>query len=234
MSKFSEYMNQKVNEFHQARQVRRSETERDAALLPPDLTGLVYLACRDEAARVRARITTLEVAIEKLRPRLAAARERERAARVPIYRPARRRRHDILFGETDSQPAGKMESSGNGVRGEAAIEIHKDQVQPLQRLLRAYEFEITARQQELNELRKIAEAASEGSITLIHRLSAKWSSRLEVGLGMEGVRARLVPKAVWVDAAGHPLPPEAIRDGYPDLPAAGSGHVQDRGLMVIG
>lgn len=229
MTKFGDYINQKVQEQRQAREARRSQTERDKALLPPDLTGQVYLACRAEAARVRDRIITLETAIDELRPQLAASRENEKAARIPVYnrKVPGQRRHDILFDDPGSQMAVKMES-GVSVRGEDALKIHKQQVQPLVRRLRACEFEILQRQQELHELRKIAEAASAGSVVLIHRLSDKWRARLEIGSGIEGIPT----KSVWTDAAGYPLPPAALSGGMPDIPA--SGRVQESGALVIG
>jgi hypothetical protein len=229
---FKDYLEKKVSEQRQNVAAHKARREHEAALLPPDLTGHVWSACRDEAALVKARIDFLERAVMELRPKLTAARDRIRAASQPIRRPVHTRRFNILFDSYDGQP---METVVMGfMKTEKALNIQKEEWMPLLLRLQAYEFELTARQQELHELRKIAEAAAEGDVRLIHFLSAKWKSRFGFGGDVEGMRAKLSMTSVLCDAAGHPLPPEAIRDGMPDLPTSKASQDQERDFFIVG
>ena len=219
MPSMREYMESFVDQLNLQRIKRGKRREKEVQLLPEDLTGQVFLACRREAELVRKRLDWLDAEIDRTNTAIKAARTSVTKASRQIYFPARRR--GSVLGEfkiEDPQPQkGAMQMTPE------AMKIKREKLQPLQRKLEALEAEKYARTQELGELRRIAEKASNSEIGLIHFLSDKWRSRLELGAGVEGVRAKLSGRAVaFTDLFGNELPPEALKDdGTPDLPAAG-------------
>jgi hypothetical protein len=216
---FKTYLDQAAGQIREKMTARQQERERELDLLPPDLTGQVYLACRKEARRIQHRIDALQKHIDELVPAYQAARQKEQAASTPIYRPGRKRKHDPLF---DDGPPEPVEPVLMGyVKTPPAVAVFKKETKPLYDQLTACKEEILWRNQELAELRKIVNAAGLGTQVLINHFSNKWRGRLEIG-GAGGVLAKLSKAAVYTDSMGNPLPPEALdADGEPDIPPRG-------------
>lgn len=191
-------------------------------LLPEDLTGWVAMRAVEEAEKIRARITWIDGQLEKVADQLAAARRKERGAMQTILRPGPRR-GDILSRQGATR--GPALDVGAGIKTDAAMKIQKEEIQPILKRRQALEFERNGREQELGELRRIVYKATEGEVGLITHLSQKWQSRLEIGSSMIGqlppaARALWKGPALYVDAAGYPLPPAALdaETGQPDIP----------------
>lgn len=201
---------------------RKAARKEHAHLLPPDFTGAVFNAAREEAARITAWLEKVEAEIERLKGEISREERAVRAACPRIVKPARVR-GDILAG----YEVVSGEPTSARVKTAEAVKLQQERVAPLRRRREALERERFAREQELAQLRKLAQMASRGDVALIHHLSDKWRSRLEIGSVAVGklppvARQMMDRNAIYVDAAGVPLPPEALdASGKPDVPAGG-------------
>ena len=179
------------------------------ALLPEEFTGQVYFAARAEAEKVKGRLVEIEDQLKIVKNKLSDARRQVLSSAKPIFR--QRWVGSILDLEEElvNVPAGAFQLTPD------ALATRKKIVLPLQREQLWLEAEKTNCQQQVGELKRIASAAFRGEISLIHYLSDMWRSRLEIGAGLVG---KLPPaaKKLWLgnvlytDAAGNPLPPEAL------------------------
>lgn len=208
-----------VEQLNMHRIKRAEHREKEVNLLPADLTGQVFMACRREAEKIRARIAWLDQEIEKTKADIGEVEKQVQEACRQIYFPGKRK-GDVLGNFQIEEP---KPQPGAWQMTEEALKLKREQLQPLQAKLKALEAEKNARLQELGELCRIAEKAGAGEVGLIHFLSDKWRGRLEIGAAVEGLQAKLGGRIVsFVDAAGYPLPDEALdAQGKPDLPAAG-------------
>ena len=202
--------------------VLRRADQRDTAAktLPPDFSGQVFNRARELAAEIDARAAQLEPLIAETREAMQAAEKQVASTRVPILS-GPKRRGDILSGFSiePGKPTGALITK-------ETLEARAKLVTPLRRRLEALEREKWLLQQERGQLRKIAERAAAGDVSLVHFLSDHWRSRLLIGpavLGKLPPAARaLLGTVLYTDAAGVPLPAEALdEEGRPDLPPAG-------------
>jgi len=196
---------------------RRKRKFQHEGLLPEDFSGQIFIKCRDEAARIRERINFLESERSKVSAELKAAEFEVRQACSHCWLPSKRK-GDILteFVITDPMP--------DPLRSQLtpkALAMRQKRVFPLKKHLQAIDRELSSRQMELSELRRMAERASRGDASLIFFLSDAWRGRLEIGAGLLGKlppAVRMSGVVLNVDPFGNPLPPEAItEDGKPDL-----------------
>jgi hypothetical protein len=201
---------------------RRTQRSEDVAsrVLPPDFTGQIYLSAIKEGERVKARLAWLKTELERVGGELRAAHGREMAAvtTIPKYR---------VTGDALGDPADwkTVEDRPVCIKGPGVIKLQQKSA-GLRRYEHALQLEISTRQTELSELRKIAELAGRGEKALICWMSDFWRNRLVIG---GAVMAKLPKEArpsqgnvIFTDFAGYPLPPEALdADGKPDVPAAG-------------
>lgn len=208
-----------LDRLHRQRIERREKKNELLKFLPPDLTGHVLLKCREEAEKVRAYMDKLVAQCEQLQVDIKEGERQARAKCQNLTAPDRVK-GDIL-GKFEVQPP--TEDPLRWRKTPEALEYQREHVDPLRWRLAALQRAVTGCEQDLHQLRKIANKAFEGDVALIHFLSAQWLNRLEIGPGVEGTMARLVSyHAVPVDILGDPLPQEALdKDGEPDFATMG-------------
>lgn len=189
----------------QGRQQRARQYE---TLLPPDLTGTVFNSAREEAAKVKERLVWLDSEISKTEAALKNARRAVFKACPPAVVPAKFT-GDILsdYQVEPARPHPKMR-----VKTAEAIKLSRETVTPLELYRKTLIREVTARQMELGDLKKIATLAFEGSPALVNFLNKKWTSRLEIGFHLlsDLPPAALLPAHYRpTDRFGNDLPGEA-------------------------
>lgn len=207
--------------------VERNETKRKRVserVLPEDLTGQLWASCKTEYETLGAHLAGLQGELETTNAAIEAARKKVMAACLPIQAKPITKRGSIFAPETWlMQPAGE---TGAAMLGKDALEIKKKELFPLLVKQRHLIRDIFAVETDRYELEKIADFATRGDIAVIHHLSDKWRNRLEVGSALTGKLPKAVrhiwDDTVYTDAFGEPLPPEALKDGMPDMPPAGA------------
>jgi hypothetical protein len=189
---------------------RRRQSEEFEHLLAPDLTGQIFLRCKEEAEKIKARLDSLSEEISRAEAKIKEARAAVWAASTPVMKPVRRR-GDIFGGFEIVREVDPLQR----IRGPLAIKAQKEQLEPALKRQAWLLLEKQRLENDLRHLKKIALLASEGSPAIINFLSARWSSILQVGHGI-----KLPPMAKLLDGAGYELPPQALDHfGEPDLPA---------------
>lgn len=201
----------------QQREQRRAGRKKEEAMLPADLTGQVFTAAREEAAKIKKWMDAVESEVTRVEGQIKEANKTVRDACPHTWNPSRRK-GSILF-DFEVVPASPAED--RRVLSDEALELKKELLMPLTARHAALVRELAMRRQELGHLSRIADRAAAGSVTLIHFLSDYWRSRLEIGGAVEGHLAKLHGQLVDAntDMFGNRLPPEALgEDGQPDLP----------------
>ena len=197
---------------------RRKRKFQHEELLPEDFSGQIFIKCRDEAARIRERINFLESERSKVSAEIKAAELEVRQACSHCWLPSKRK-GDILTEFVITDPMPDLLRSQLTPK---ALAMRQKRVFPLKKHLQAIDRELSSRQMELSELRRIAERASRGDASLIFFLSDAWRGRLEIGAGLLGKLppvARMSGTRIITDQFGNVLPQEAVVDGKPDMPA---------------
>jgi hypothetical protein len=213
VSEFNEFQNQRI----QAAMSRR-DRRLEAIVLPPDFTGQVFLRCQEEGEKIRKRIDFLNGELAHIAERIKALEAQARAMMPCVI-------HEQLKGDVlRSFEIVRVTAPNQKIVTPAVLKFRQTKIDPLRREQNALEQEIFFRQQELGQLKRIAKACGTGDVGLLTLLTAAWRSRLEIGgavLGKlpEPVRQLGSRNVIYVDAAGYPLPGEALDvAGKPDLP----------------
>lgn len=200
---------------------RRKRMRQHENLLPEDFSGQIFSKARDEAAKIRERMDWLEGQLQRVNAELREARAEVIRSCSHAWVPGRTRGNILFdFEVTDPQPdPNRLQLSPK------ALKMRQEKIYPLVGHKKSIEREISNRQVELSELKKIAERAGAGDVSLIHFLSDSWQARLEIGAGLVGKLpkpVRMVGTRFLTDPNGNVLPQEAIdASGKPDL--AGHG-----------
>ena len=194
------------------RQERTDAVQAEVSLLPPDLTGHVFLRACEEGEKIRDRMQAIDQETAVLDEQIVEARKQVKDLYQPILRTTRYR-GDILG---DFTP-GRVEPVPDAfIKGQAALDAERKLVRPLLAKRKALANERFALEQQYSQLTKIAYLASYGEVTLIHHLSSAWAARL--GVVTDGLRAKLLGhndvRVANTDRFGNPLPVEA-QDGLP-------------------
>lgn len=194
---------------------RRKERERGQALtdvsrrlLPAALQEQLLEACERERAAVLARIEQVDRDLELLEGRRLEALQAMRATIRPLASPARTVRR--LDGSTFER-RGRV---GVGVATPATAAAN----QALQRVLEdiaARKEERAYRLSELGQILRIENQTRAGAVSGLLAITATWRNRIDVGSFLPAAKLG----RSYSDAAGNPLPPEALdAAGNPDLP----------------
>lgn len=194
------------------RQERTDAVQAEVSLLPPDLTGHVFLRAREEGEKIRDRMQAIDQETAVLDEQIVEARKAAKNLYQPILRTTRYR-GDILG---DFTPGRVEPVPGAFLKGEAALKVERERVRPLLAKRKALANERFALEQQYSQLKRIALAASRGEVSLLHHLTEQWESVLDVSVG--GLRAKLLGhngvRVANTDRFGNPLPVEA-QDGLP-------------------
>jgi hypothetical protein len=210
---FADLINRKIK--------HRERMKQHEQLLPADFSGQIFNKIRAEASIIKERLDWLEGQLQRVNAELKEARAEVIRSCSHAWIPGRTR-GNILFGfeVTDPQPdPNKLQLSPK------ALKMRQEKVYPLMKHKMSIEREISRRQMELCELRRMAERASQGDVTLIYFLSDAWRSRLEIGnalLGKLPPPVRMSGSRIQVDPYGNPIPEDALdAEGKPDLEGHG-------------
>lgn len=219
-----------VYNFLEDRYARRQARKKrlDEQVLPEGFTRQVFDAAVREANHLEGVTDAIDAALERLAVELQAAKADVRAAYPVVKQPA------VIRGDIISGEFRKIQAPDRGarLRTPAALKIEREKVRPIQRQIAALKAQKAACDQDTAHLRKIAQRALLGEVSLIHFLSDTWRARLEIGGAVLGklppaAREVMARDVLYVDAAGNPLPGEALDgQGAPDLPPAKVRHEQ--------
>jgi hypothetical protein len=213
---------------------RRKRKFQHQELLPEDFCGQIFVKARDEAAKIRERMDWLEGQLQRVNAELKEARAEVIRACAHCWIPGRRTGNILFdFEVTDPQPdPNRLQLSPS------ALKMRQQKAYPLMKHKQAIERELSNRQLELSELKKIAERAGCGDVSLIFFLTDEWRSKLEISTSLFGKlppAARLMGTRMVVDPFGNVLPQEAIGDdGKPDLPGTIPWHGQHEETTLPG
>ncbi len=188
------------------RTARESDVGR--RLLPEDLQARILEACERERALVLARVDAIDGERAALEEQRAAALAAEAATVEPLPIPAR----EVvdLFGRVRVIPG----REGAGMATPATIAA-RQRTHALDRRLAALQEERAHRLAELGEILRVQRAAAAGVVNAVLAVTQGWRNKpLLVGLGrtmeLELLKAQ---QGEISDAAGNPLPPEALDAG---------------------
>lgn len=190
-----------------AKQVIENKKEYED-LLPPDLSGAIFLNAKKEAAAIRARLGEIEAELARVGASIRQIRRDVLAASEPVWRAGRRRRGDIFGGFTVEEPA---PDPNLRIKTESAVKLQAG-LGPLETYRRKLLSEAQYRQSQLSDLRRIAELSADSAPALITWLASKWAGVFAVGAGLVGKLpkpAKLSMTLFETDRAGNQLPPEA-------------------------
>ncbi len=196
---------------------RRERSAPGLGLIPEDFASQVYFSALGEGDRLKARLVEIDDRLKIVKSKLADARRQVKTQTTPILR------QHLVGGVLDREEQLVTEPAGAFLLTPAALATRKKIELPLQREKKALELEKSFLQQELGELSRIARAALGGEVSLIHHLSDRWRSRLKIGAAVLGKLPKpaleMMGNVLYTDAAGNPLPPEALDPGTkkPDL-----------------
>jgi hypothetical protein len=137
---------------------RRKQFEK---LLPEDFSGQIFLKAREEGERIRQRLTWLEGERARVVAELRAAQLEVRNACTHVWIPGKMK-GDILGEFSIEDPVLDPHRLQLGPK---ALALRQKRVNPLLQRKKLIEREIYARQQELGELRKMANRAGAGDIS---------------------------------------------------------------------
>lgn len=193
------------------RQQQREIVDVSRRLLPADLQEQILEACQQERAAVLARIAEIDEGLARIAELDRAAKEAYQATLKPIVerpRPVRR-----LDGTIQERPARIRVH----VATPATIEANKARARICAHK-RALQVERAHRHSELGEILRIEDQTRAGVVTGLLFVVTRWRNRVDVG--------KLLPAAKlgrsYSDAAGNPLPPEALdAQGEPTLSLGG-------------
>ncbi len=180
-------------------------------IIPADLQEQILEACQQERAAVLARIAEIDEGLARIAELDRAAKEARQATLKPIVerpRPVRR-----LDGTIQERPARIRVH----VATPATIEANKARARICAHK-RALQVERAHRHSELGEILRIEDQTRAGVVTGLLFVVTRWRNRVDVG--------KLLPAAKlgrsYSDAAGNPLPPEALdAQGEPTLSLGG-------------
>jgi len=198
--------------------VERRDRRMEKIVIPPDITGQVFLKCQAESKDINAHIAFLKGELSHVKERLGALEKKARSMCPPIV-------HTQLQGNLLTKfEMIKVTSPNCRVVTQAVIDFRVKEIDPLKRLQNHFEQEIFIRTQESGQLKRIARMCGSGDIALLCHLTDVWRGRLEIGGSVFGklppyVRQLGQRNVIYVDQSGNVLPPEALAgDGKPDLP----------------
>lgn len=193
------------------RQQQREIVDVSRRIIPADLQEQILEACQQERAAVLARIAEIDEGLARIAELDRAAKEAYQATLKPIVerpRPVRR-----LDGTIQERPARIRVH----VATPATIEANKARARICAHK-RALQVERAHRHSELGEILRIEDQTRAGVVTGLLFVVTRWRNRVDVG--------KLLPAAKlgrsYSDAAGNPLPPEALdAQGEPTLSLGG-------------
>ena len=193
------------------RQQQREIVDVSRRLLPAALQEQILEACQRERTAVLARIAEIEEGLARIAEIEEAAKEAYQATLKPIVeRPRPVRRLDGTIHERPPRIRSYMTTPATVQAGQPLARSRKHE--------RALQAERAHRHSELGEILRIEDQTRAGVVTGLLFVVTRWRNRVDGG--------KLLPAAKlgrsYSDAAGNPLPPEALdAQGEPTLSLGG-------------
>jgi hypothetical protein len=212
-----EYLNVFENE-RIKKAVERRDRRMEKIVIPADITGQIFIKCQSEAKAINDRIAFLKGELSHVKERIRAL-EKEARSMCPC----------IVTEKLQGNLLSKFElvtitNPNQRIRTKKVVDFETAKIYPLRWQQNHLEQEIFIREQEIGQLKRIAQMCGAGDIGLISYLSDAWRSRLAIGASVWGklpqpVRQLGQGNVIYVDQVGNILPPEALSsDGKPDMP----------------
>lgn len=197
-----EAMKRKIEQAREAAEARERQKTR---LLPPDLASKIIEAADREREDLLTRLESIDNELTRLRGELREARKASEATLTPIWvtPPTTRRnwRGEIVH---------KEGQRGAGVVNAATIEANK-RVREIADAIRAQSKLRAFLINDLYEIAKVQADAEVGVVPVMLHIVGKWHNAVDLSV-METAKlgSSFLQHAVPCDAAGNPLPPEAL------------------------
>jgi hypothetical protein len=209
--------------------VERRDRRMEKIVLPPDLTGQVFLKCRSEVKAINDRIAFLKGELAHVKERIGALKKEARAMCPPIV-------NIKLSGNILTKfELVRVTNPNARIVTQKVIDFRVKEIDPLKRLQDRYEQEIFVRGQEIGQLKRIGRSCGAGDISLLCHLTDTWRSRLEIGGSILGKLPKPVHEygarnVIYVDQSGNVLPAESLdQAGKPDMPEGKNPKMPGRG-----